>query len=257
MKLTYYTPAPDILTGRTIMITGAGSGLGRALSLQLAQLGATIILVGKTKKKLEQVYDAIESQGSPQAAIFPMDLARAPEEEYFGLAHAVADNFTKLDGLILNAATLGQHGPVMHIELEQWQRAIQVNLTSNLLFCKHFAGLLNAGEKSSLIHISDQLVAQPRAYWSCYSTMKCATENLIQTVAQEWETNTAIYANSVELPAMQTPLRRQAFPAEDASVLPAPETMTLPFIALCDPGQVWPRGQRLNWDFQDKTLSEI
>ncbi len=257
MQLQNYQPQDGILTGRTILVTGAGSGLGRALSLRLARLGATIILVGKSKKKLEQVYDIIEAQDSPQAAIFPMDLAKAGEQDYVGLAHAVAENFTRLDGLILNAASLGQHGPVVHIELEQWQRAVQVNLSANFLFCKHFAGLLNVGDKSALIFVSDQLASRGRAYWSCYDAMKAATENLIQTSADEWEANTAIHANSIRLPAMQTMLRRQAFPAEDPTALPAPEDMTLPFVALCDPGQDWPRGQCLNWDFTAKSLSEI
>jgi NAD(P)-dependent dehydrogenase (short-subunit alcohol dehydrogenase family) len=257
MQLQQYHAQPEALADRTILITGAGAGLGRALALRLAKLGATIILVGKTKKKLEQVYDEIEALGSPQPAIFPMDLGKATEEEYFGLAHAVADNFTKLDGLILNAASLGQHGPVVHIELEQWHRAIQVNLTANFLFCKHFAGLLNVGAKSSLIFVSDTHSQHGRAYWSCYDTMKVAVENFIQTVADEWEANTSIHANSVSIPAMQSTLRRQAFPAEDPSGLPTPDLMTLPFEALCDPGQSWPRGKRLHWDSESKILSEI
>ena len=257
MELKNYRPAKDTLQGRTILVTGAGAGLGRALALRLADLGATVILLGKTTKKLEQVYDEIEARGAPQPAIFPMDLAKADEEAFIGLANAVAQNFTKLDSLILNAATLGQHGPVVHLELEQWLRAVQTNLTANFLFCKHFAGLLNVGEKASLSFVSDSLANQGRAYWACYAPLKAAVENLIQTVADEWETNTSIHANIVQLPAMQTSLRRQAFPAEDPRALPEPELMTPPFIALCDPGQSWPRGQRLHWDLQAQKLTKI
>ena len=256
MELTNYQPTPQVLKDRTILITGAGAGLGRALSLRLAELGATIILVGKTTKKLEQVYDEIEAAGGPQAAIFPMDLAKANEQEFIGLAQAIAQNFSKLDSVILNAATLGQHGPVVHLEIDQWQRAIQTNLTANFLFCKHFAGLLNVSEKSSLTFISDTLANQGRAYWACYSSMKAAMENLIEVVADEWESNTAIHANILQVSAMQTSLRRQAFPAEDPASLPDPALMTLPIVALCDPGQDWPRGQRLHWDFQHQKLSE-
>jgi NAD(P)-dependent dehydrogenase (short-subunit alcohol dehydrogenase family) len=257
MDLSNYHPAKDAMRERTVLITGAGAGLGRALALALAELGATIILVGKTTKKLEKVYDEIEARGGPQPAIFPMDFAKADEQAYIGLAQAIAQNFSRLDSLILNAAILGQHGPVIHLELAQWQRAIQTNLTANFLFCKHFAGLLNVGDKSALTFVSDSIATRGRAYWACYASMKAATENLIQTVADEWETNTAIHANILQLPAMQTSLRRQAFPAEDPMALPEPDLMTLPFIALSDPGQNWPRGQRLSWDLQSQTLSVI
>ena len=93
-------------------MTGAGDGLGRSTALEFARYGATIILLGKTQKKLESVYDEIEQQGSPQAVIMPMDLEKAGEENYQQLASAIHENFKQLDGLVLNAAILGQHGPM-------------------------------------------------------------------------------------------------------------------------------------------------
>lgn len=257
LDLSTYQPATDALHERVILVTGAGDGLGRALSLSLAALGATIILVGKTTRKLEQVYDLIEAQGGPQAAIFPMDLAKVSEPDFIGLANAVQENFTALHGLVLNAAVLGQHSPVVHTDLAQWQRALQVNLTSQFLFSKHFAGLLNAAGRSSLLFVSDRLAEHGKAYWSSYASLKAAADHLMQTTADEWEANTQIHVNSIAPPAMQTALRRQAFPAEDPSSLPGPDQACKPFHYLLDPGNAWPRGERFSWEPATEKLTKF
>ncbi len=257
IPLADYQPDDQALSERIIMITGAGSGLGRALAIELGKRGATIILVGRTTKKLEQVYDEIEAAGGPQPAIFPMNLASASEQEFIGLAAAIEQNFGCLHGLILNAAHLGQHSPIVHTELEQWQHVLQVNLTANFLFCKHFAGLLNAADKASLLFVTDQLVQHGKAYWSGYGSSKSAMDYLMQCAADEWETNTNIYVNSIAPPAMPTSLRRQAFPAEDRRVLPEPDAATLPFMYLLDTGKNWPRGRRFFWDLPHKKLTNF
>ena len=61
-----YTAPADLLAGRVILITGAGDGIGRACALSCAAHGATVVLVGRTQSKLEEVYDAIEAAGHPR-----------------------------------------------------------------------------------------------------------------------------------------------------------------------------------------------
>lgn len=68
----YQAPA-DLLKDRIVMVTGAGSGIGRVAAKTYAAHGATVILVGRTVAKLEEVYDEIEAAGHPQAAIVPMN----------------------------------------------------------------------------------------------------------------------------------------------------------------------------------------
>mgnify|MGYP000334938273 CR=1 FL=1 len=71
----------DYLQQRVILITGAGSGIGAAVAVACARHGATVILLDKIVRNLEQVYDAIEASGGPQAAIYPMNLEGAAEKD--------------------------------------------------------------------------------------------------------------------------------------------------------------------------------
>ena len=63
-----YTPREDLLAGKTILVTGAGDGIGRAAALSYAAHGATVLLLGRTGSKLEAVYDDIEAAGGPGPA---------------------------------------------------------------------------------------------------------------------------------------------------------------------------------------------
>lgn len=248
ISIADYAPAKNALQDKVILITGAGDGFGRSLALNFASHGATIILLGKTKKKLEKVYDEIEQQGNPQAAIMPMDLGKAVESDYQQLATAIHDNFGQLDGMVLNAVTLGQHSPVVNIDIDQWTSSLHINLTANFLLLKHCSGLLNKAGRSSVIYVSDQLAAHGKAYWGTYAISKSACINLMQTVADEWESNTEIHVNSIDPGPMGTGMRRQAFPGEDPSLQPAPETAANTLLYFMDPGHSWPNGKHFTWE---------
>src|SRR3954469_194940 len=100
-------PAPDELKDRVIMVTGAGGGIGRAVSLALAQAGAEVILLGRTVRKLEAVHAEIETLGRAAATIVPLDLEKALAKDYEAVATAIDERYRRLDGLLHNAALLG------------------------------------------------------------------------------------------------------------------------------------------------------
>ena len=95
-----YLAPSDILNGRVIAITGAGDGIGRVAAKTFAAFGATVILIGRTTQKLEQVYDDIETAGHPKAAIYPMNLEGAISKDYIDMCNAIDDEFGRLDGLL-------------------------------------------------------------------------------------------------------------------------------------------------------------
>ena len=146
-----YEPAPDELRDRVILVTGAGDGIGKAVSLACARYGATVILLGRTVKKLEAVYDAIVEQGAPQPAIYPLDLQGATPEHYEQLADNVANEFQRLDGLLHNAARLGPLTPMDHFEPEEWARVFQVNVHAPFVLTRACLALLKNSKDARIV----------------------------------------------------------------------------------------------------------
>ncbi|MGB2155109.1 MAG: SDR family NAD(P)-dependent oxidoreductase, partial [Porticoccaceae bacterium] len=107
-----YQANPGLLQDRIILITGAGDGIGKAAAKACAALGATVILAGRTVAKLEQVFDQIVAAGDPEPVIYPVDLEGATGEDYDELAVNIDQQFGRLDGLLHNAAILGQRTPL-------------------------------------------------------------------------------------------------------------------------------------------------
>ncbi|HXC21698.1 MAG TPA: SDR family NAD(P)-dependent oxidoreductase, partial [Steroidobacteraceae bacterium] len=103
---------PDLLSGRVILITGAGSGLGRALAIECARAGAAVILSGRNLPKLERVYDEIAALAAATPAIAILDLALATAVDYDALARVIGAEFGKLDGVVHAAAQLGDRTPL-------------------------------------------------------------------------------------------------------------------------------------------------
>ncbi|MFM8444023.1 MAG: SDR family NAD(P)-dependent oxidoreductase, partial [Methylococcus sp.] len=88
-----------LLEGRVILVTGATGALGSVAAKACAQAGATVVLLGRTVRKLELLYDAILAAGAPKPAIYPLDLSGATENDYAELAEALTRELGGLHGL--------------------------------------------------------------------------------------------------------------------------------------------------------------
>jgi NAD(P)-dependent dehydrogenase (short-subunit alcohol dehydrogenase family) len=240
-----YQPAADLLRQRIILITGSGDGIGAAAAESFAAHGATVILLGRTIKKLERVYDRIVAAGHPQPAIFPMDLEGAKPEHYQQLADALRQEFGRLDGLLHNAAQLGALMPLEHYDPQLWGRLLQVNLTAPFLMTRALLPLLKQAAEASIVFTSSAVAQRGLAYWGAYGASKAGADNLMQTLADELETNTAIRCNSIDPGAVRTAMRRLAFPGEDPSTLPEPVELMDAYLYLFGPDSHSVNGQIL------------
>src|SRR5215475_3437562 len=88
-----YQARPNELSGRVIAVTGASSGIGRAVALACARVGATVILIGRNARKLEAVHTEIETAGGQEATIAVLDLEKALASDYDAIASAVLERF--------------------------------------------------------------------------------------------------------------------------------------------------------------------
>lgn len=232
--------SPGELRGRVIAITGPTAGIGHALALECARYGAEVVLLGRNVKKLEGVHDAILAlqahDGGPIAppAIAPLDLEKAVAQDYDTIARAAQERWGRIDGLVLNAAFLGQPMPIEEYDMPTWVKVMHVNVTANVALTQTLLPLLRASKDASVICTSSAVGRKGRAYWGAYAVSKFALEGFMQVLADELEKST-VRVNSLNPGKARTQMRRQAYPSENAATLPDPATLTAPFVALLGP----------------------
>lgn len=230
-----YLPAPELLKDRVILVTGAGTGLGRAAALAFARHGATVVLLGRTLKKLETVYDEIERAGLPPALLMPVDLSKAGLSDFEQIARAIDEQFGRLDGLLHNAATLGNLTPLALYDMQTWAQVMQVNLHAPYLLTRACLGVLEKSGNASVLFTSSDVARTGRAYWGAYAHAGAALENLVQVWSDELAGTSSIRMNTFDPGAVRTALRNRAYPAEDPANLPAPEALMPAYLYLMGP----------------------
>ena len=230
-----FAAQPGLLDGRVILITGAGGGLGRALSLACAGAGASIILAGRNPAKLDRVYDEIEAMGAPRPAVAELDLATATAVEYDALAAVIDREFGKLDGLVHAAALLGDVMPMEQYDVPTWCKVMHVNLTAPFILTQVLLPGLRKSPDASVIFVSSGVARRSRPFWGAYAVSKAGLECLSAMWAQELEREANIRMNSVNPGRLRTPMRAAAYPAEDPSTVPLPEAVCGVFLYLLSP----------------------
>jgi NAD(P)-dependent dehydrogenase (short-subunit alcohol dehydrogenase family) len=241
-----YTPGAGLLRGRVIMITGASGGFGRALALECARAGASVILSGRNGANLDGIYDEIEALGAPQPAIARLDLATATAVDYDHLAKTIADEFGRLDGLVHAAALLGERTPLEHYDVPTWCRVLHVNLTAPFILTQVLMPSLRNSTDASVIFVSSGVVKNPRPFWGAYAVSKSGLESVRGMLSQELESEGNIRVNSVNPGRMRTGMRAAAYPAEDPNSLPSPASVAGPFLYLLGPD-----GRGINGEYFD------
>jgi NAD(P)-dependent dehydrogenase (short-subunit alcohol dehydrogenase family) len=240
----YEAPA-NLLADRVILITGASDGIGRALSLATARLGAQVILHGRNVSKLEAVHDEIvanEHVARPTIAV--LDLATADSTAYASLADGILDEFGRLDGLVHNAGILGKRLSIEQYDVAEWQQVLHINLTVPFVLTQALFPALKQSEDPSIVFTSSGVARVGKAFWGAYSVSKFGTEGLSQIIAAENE-HSNLRSNCVNPGAVRTKMRLAAYPAEDRDLLRTPDQVLATYVYLLGPDSHGVSGESL------------
>lgn len=223
------------LEGRVALITGASRGIGAALALELAKLGAQCVLVARTQGGLEDVDDAIRAAGGKPATLLPFDLQKA-EKDIDMIGPSIVERFGRLDILVHNAGVLNKLTPVAHIEPRDWAEVMAVNLTASWRLIRSCDPPLRASDAGRAVFVTSGRVLRPRAYWGMYGASKAGMEHLVMTWAQEVEA-TPLRVNLVDPNIVATKMRAAAMPGEEPASIPQPADVAPGIAALCLPSE--------------------
>jgi NAD(P)-dependent dehydrogenase (short-subunit alcohol dehydrogenase family) len=183
------------LDGKRLLITGGSRGLGREMTLAIAEAGADVVLIGRTPESLEQTASDVRSLGR-QAGVILGDVGR-PDECERVCAQALETG--PFDILINNVGGRRINVPVEEQTLAQWQEILDLNLTSTFLCTRIIGGhMKQAGVRGSIINIASisGMVANRNIGGVSYETSKAAVIQFTRTVAVQWA-ETGIRVNSI------------------------------------------------------------
>ena len=226
------TASSQAASPRTVLITGASRGIGRAAARAFAAQGDHVILVARTRAGLEEADDEVRTAGGT-ATLVPLDLTDGDKVDALG--PTLFPRFPHLDVLVANAGILGPITPVSHVQDKDWAEVLAVNLTANWRLIRTLEPLLKRSAAGRAIFVTSGAAANPRAYWGPYAASKAALEALVKSWAAELA-NTPVRVNLLSPGRVRTGMRAKAFPGEDPNALPRPEDIAQRFLDLAAPG---------------------
>ena len=221
------------LDGAVALVTGASRGIGAALAVELARLGARVVITARTQGGLEETDDRIRALGG-EATLLPLDLREGARVDAVG--PTLFQRFGRLDILVHNAAALGRLTPVSHILPDDWADVVAVNFAASWRLIRTSEPLLRQAPAGRAVFVTESRAREPRAYWGAMGATKAGMEHLVLTWAQEVAT-TKLRVNLFDPGPVATRTRMQAFPGEDKTTLPSPEAVAPALAALCLPAE--------------------
>jgi len=170
------------LAGQVAVITGAGRGIGPAISRKLATLGATAVLLGRTQSSLDQTAQAIREAGG-KTEVIPCDVTVLHQLEY--ASTRVDSTFGRVDILVNNAGVGGFNDPLHNLPPEDWDRIINTNLRGVYFAIRTFAPIMIRAYSGHIINVSSLAGKNALPNGAAYAASKWGLNGLTYSVAEE------------------------------------------------------------------------
>ena len=166
---------PDDLSGKVILVTGAGRGIGRATALAFASEGARVVVAGRTRKQIKAVRDEIKVQGRTALAV-SADVSKPRDVK--ALMRAALDKYGGIDLLVNNAGVLEPIAPIWSARPKDWRNNISINLIGLYSCAREVMRHMMQHSGGAIINVSSGAARNPRYGWSAYCTAKAAVDQL-------------------------------------------------------------------------------
>lgn len=158
-----------LLVGKVALITGAGRGIGRAISLCFAREGAITVLTGRDTDRLERVAQEIRADGG-DAAAFSLDVTREGDADR--VAEAVIGTWGQIDLLVNNAGVITYDTPLWATTMEQWDEVMNTNLRGMHLVCRAIVPHMIRRNRGVIINMGSSSGRRPDSEYGAYATSK-------------------------------------------------------------------------------------
>ena len=188
------------LDGKVVVITGAGSGVGQATAWKLAQEGASLAIVGRTEKNLQETAAKLDTA---KTLLFPCDVSK--ENEVAALAKAVKERFGRVDVLVNSAGTNIPRRALSELSVEDFKQVIDINLTGAFLCIRAFLPFMREQGEGTIVNVSSIAGLQSSVVaGSAYAASKFGMRALNQSVNLEEQRNNiracAIFPGEINTP---------------------------------------------------------
>jgi len=237
------------LAGKVAIITGGGRGLGRAISIALAEQGVSVVLAGRSLEPLDETVSTILSKKG-RAVARPCDVSE--ESGINALVDQVFDEHGRLDILVNNAGTIVRK-PAVETTPEDWRGTVDTNLSGTWFACVAAGKKMLAAGSGKIINIASTAGAGGRAGMAAYCASKAGVINLTRALAVEWGPQ-GVYVNAIAPGQFETDM--------GASVLATPELrqqvlQRVPLRRIGQPADIGPLAVFLASSDSDMVTGEI
>ena len=189
------------LEGRTAIVTGGSSGIGRGIATALARAGASTVVVARGEERIAETVDELRSQGCRAAGVVG---ARGTRSGIHAPAEAAAEPFGEPD-ILVNSAGINIRPPFAEITEDDWDATMTVNALAPFLLGQRYARGMAARGYGRLIHISSQQAHRAFVGSGVYGASKGAVESLMRSEAEAWG-GTGVTSNTLVPGFVLTPL---------------------------------------------------